>query len=787
MRSLLACSFLCTLLHVYAQENNIPTNTWRFHNPAGLIQQLTESPQYLYATSELNFFRVSKSDMRLQMLDKTNGFSDVGITSAAFDSKTGKVVIGYETGGFDIVDESDRITVVSSIRNSNTIAGSKRINSVFCYNGIAYLSTDFGLLEYNLERDFIINLYQRLGSQGSSTGVLDCIINPANDTIVLATRQGLIASSIRRTVNRLDFNQWFRFGTPQQSPVGEVQKLVLHDGLIHAAQNGIGVFRLGTSGNWSRLNTFSLVGAISQIRSVQGRLFVMQSTGMLEFSSNGTIDTVRLSALNNPVDIVATQGGFFVASNFSGLFRLNSNFELISNLNPNSTIIARPFHLYSFENSVAFLSGGYTGVLGAPVGNQLGVALFDNRFWTGITSLFGNTINSEGQVENMRDVVRAYYHPTNKNIYIACYGFGIFRFEENFGKVTRYDSRNSRIVSTFRKSNPLYSTFFRMCNVVGDENGDLWAYNYVFSGDTLNDNFLHQFKLKANGELDSARSLRYTLPENIRSVDIVIDAFGNKWMTQQGENLVVFKETSTTEYQLRVLSDATNQGALPTRRIRCLARDLNDDIWIGTADGVAVIFGSSNVMRGNVNASRPVFDRRPLLNDQSIASIAVDGGNRKWIGTSSGVYLFNPDGTSLIRRFTKDNSPLPSDNVLQIVINQRSGEVFFNTDRGVVSYRSDATESKTDNPCDQIKVFPNPVRSSLGDDLVTITGIQSNALVKITDLSGKLIAETLANGGTATWNCRDYNGEKAHAGVYIIWTGPEEGKGCANKKIAIVD
>jgi hypothetical protein len=172
-----------------------------------------------------------------------------------------------------------------------------------------------------------------------------------------------------------------------------------------------------------------------------------------------------------------------------------------------------------------------------------------------------------------------------------------------------------------------------------------------------------------------------------------------------------------------------------------------------------------------------------LLQDEKITAIEVDGGNRKWIGTERGVWLFNPTGESMVYNFTSENSPLLSNKIVDIEIDKITGEVFFATDKGIVSFRSDATNG---NPTfDAVKIFPNPVTPDFSGN-VGISGLTTDAIVKITDVSGKLVFETRAEGGTAVWGVRDYSGNRVSTGVYLVFASTADGSSRVVGKLAVI-
>ena len=154
------------------------------------------------------------------------------------------------------------------------------------------------------------------------------------------------------------------------------------------------------------------------------------------------------------------------------------------------------------------------------------------------------------------------------------------------------------------------------------------------------------------------------------------------------------------------------------------------------------------------------------------------------VGTlRSGAFLQSSDGSEQLLHFTKENSPLPSNNIQHIGIHPNTGEVFFATDKGMVSYRGDATEPKS--KFGKVYAFPNPVRPNY-NGLITITGLVDNTLVKITDVSGNLVYETKSLGGQANWDGKNINGRRVSTGVYLFFCDDEVGEQSAVGKILFV-
>jgi ligand-binding sensor domain-containing protein len=265
--------------------------------------------------------------------------------------------------------------------------------------------------------------------------------------------------------------------------------------------------------------------------------------------------------------------------------------------------------------------------------------------------------------------------------------------------------------------------------------------------------------------------------------ELLVDRLGQVWMIvdpAKGGGITVFnKSTNETAY----LSSVQNKGGLPTNSVKSIANDREGQVWVGTNEGVVYFPNPGNVF-GSIDASRPIFENRFLLRDEAIIAIAVDGGNRKWLGTSNGVWLLDPTGEELIFNFTEENSPLPSNKIKSIAINSKSGEVYFATDKGLASFRGAATESGFQ--FEAVKIFPNPVTAEFSGQ-VAINGLYRDAIVKITDLAGHLVWQTKANGGTATWNARQLNGNRVSTGMYFVFATSEDGSERHVGKIAVIE
>jgi ligand-binding sensor domain-containing protein len=268
---------------------------------------------------------------------------------------------------------------------------------------------------------------------------------------------------------------------------------------------------------------------------------------------------------------------------------------------------------------------------------------------------------------------------------------------------------------------------------------------------------------------------------------IAIDKSGTKWIASYKNGVVAFNENSNIGF--KKLSEGVDLGNLPSQDVRAIAVDNRNQVWIGTNRGLRVLPSTGSYNNDEQMKANPIIIledglAQELLFEQFITDIAVNGSNQKWIGTAdSGVFLFSSNGQETIYHFTKDNSPLPSNVINDIDINAVTGEIFFATDRGMVSFQGTATKP-ADN-LDAVYVYPNPVRPEFVGT-VKIAGLISKANIKITDIEGNLVYETTSEGGTVEWDTKAFGKYNVASGVYMIFIAAEDASETAVKKVMII-
>jgi hypothetical protein len=239
------------------------------------------------------------------------------------------------------------------------------------------------------------------------------------------------------------------------------------------------------------------------------------------------------------------------------------------------------------------------------------------------------------------------------------------------------------------------------------------------------------------------------------------------------------------------LINEIQQGNLINNYVSELTLDQNGALWIGSNLGLRVLFNANSILSENPTDARAIIIEdqngipRELLKDEAVLDIEVDGNNRKWIATaSSGAFLFSPSGQETIFQFTKDNSPLPSNAVNDITIDEATGKVYFATDNGIVSFQGDRTSQPSEN-LENVFAFPNPVKPGF-DGNVTIDGLTDRARIKITDIEGNLVFELVSQGGSVQWDTRSFSGNPVASGVYMLFISTEDNIETTVSKIMVI-
>ena len=728
-------------------------------------------------------FSFDTEDKSLKRMNKVEGFSDLGVSALAYAAAYDLEILCYSNGNIDLL-KGEQIINIPDIKRSSMM-GNKIINHICVEGSLAYLSCGFGIVVLDLEKLEIKDTY-KIGNNGSFVLVNE--IQVYHGKIYAATKQGMYVASAANA-NLAAFQSW---SIVSALPLGNYNTLATMNDVLYTnfdkanASNQDTVFAFNNS-VWTKaaLGAYYLNDDIKDINAGDASLLIALPHKAwivgADFALNTTCTVLNVAGFPDwatparPMEIVELKGEYWMADSLFGLIHFKSS-GVSEQLIPNGPAYADVWELKARNGRLWVATGGYSSSIGQTWSN-VGFYNFDGNTWTNY-----NDVVTPGYVVN-RDLVTVAPHPTEANrAYYGSFGYGIVEMSKGV-MVHGYTSANSSL-KDFAGGATLVT------GLDYDSQNNLWALNTGLGGQAL-ETPLHILK---DGQWTGFKIPAVTSNATIL-IKLMIDSQGNKWMIKTKSNfgVVVTKEkdqnyNANTVFTARHLSIVAGSGKLPSEKVNDIVEDKKGKIWFATDQGVAVTDVVSNATVSGLSDVQQILIEENgvwhhLLESQRVTSIAVDGGNKKWLGTEgAGVFQLSEDGTKQLQHFTAENSVLISNNIVDIAIDDVTGEVFFGTDRGIVSYRGTATGGAVSN--DVIYAFPNPVPHNF-NGTIGIRGLVNNAIVKITDLTGVLVYETLAEGGQATWDGKR-NGERVQSGVYLVFISNDDGTETAVTKIAFI-
>tara|TARA_R110002072_G_scaffold201057_1_gene358767 strand:+ start:714 stop:2954 length:2241 start_codon:yes stop_codon:yes gene_type:complete len=721
--------------------------------------------EYEYASGEISTW------------DAVSSLSDITISSIGYSSSTNSVFVGYENGNIDKI-RSNKLSNIPAIKLAQ-VQGSKRINNIKEYNGYMYFSTGFSIVKIDPIKEEVRDTYY---PTNGNAAILDVAFK--NDSIYAITEERMYVGGVNN-IALADPAQWYidsRVPILFSSSVHYAEVESVNDSLFLLLKtDGYGLdtlYQVLPNQLVPQIQSFTV--EINSIVNVNGKLAVnyfpgtiLYDSDLLGFSQIGPYSSGSLPDLNS---LSYNKGTYWLADRNSGLIEYKGpgNSQTISISGPPRS---EAFKLSWQGGKLVVASGGLTGV--TQTYNTAGVYLFEDEEWTEKSQ---NTLTKWSGV-NIWDYLSASINPMNED------QIAIATFSEvplSIGSISNNTIDTFTVNNSIIEPNNSFIENALISDVKYDEQGNLWMLN----GYSLNPLKVYT-KDKQWIEFPVG-----TAATNKLTYDIEIDFNGNKWFALRDGGLYGYNDNGTisnlSDDKIVFLNTGDFSGGLPSNNVNAIAVDFDNEIWIGTDNGFAVLYnseGSFDAAEGDYNAQRIKLEFEGnveyVLGATKITDIEVDGANRKWFATdNSGILLLSADGLEIIEQHTVDNSPLISNNILDLALDQNTGELFIVTDKGLVSYRTDATYE--DPNYDNVVVFPNPARPNFNGP-ITIQGIRYNSDVKITDVAGKLVYKTTSNGGTATWDGKTLNGERVPTGVYLIWTAANEGKGRKVGKVVVVN
>ncbi len=716
----------------------------------------------IFTASENAIYIHSTQDDQLSIITTIDGLSGDFISNIYYSTNFNKLIIGYENGLIQIVDfNNDNILTIYDIIEKTTIPpNKKKINEFTEVDNIIYISTDYGVSLYDLNSlEFGDSLF--IGEGGTQQQVNQTIINDNFLYAVLPDFGGI--KRVNLDLDIINYQNW------ELVYSGDFDFILnIDDSFVFTNENNV---FFNENGTFSQV--ISLSQTIKKIVINEGKIIITSEDKIFIYDTNFNLINSSIISSNFNTNFNSSElynNYIYVATSSKGLLKINiNNVQQNYSILPAGPLDNNVFSISSLYGSLWATFGDYTSTYNPYPLARKGVSHWSDEYW--------NNINYDSIPENAVNLNNISINPFNlNNIFISSYHGGLLEISDE--SLSLFDQSNSGLESLI--SNETNYNSVRISGSNFDDSGTLWLMN------SRVDNPLKSFNLDTNqwSSYDFTQIIPDGFNDELGFSDIVIGSNGTKWIGGLNSGLIGFNENAGNPLLKRI--NDNDVGNLPSPYVKSLAMDNNNHLWIGTIKGLRVLYNTSNFFDANVSTQQIVIEEdgiyKELLEQQFISDIKVDGSNNKWVGTiGSGLFYFSQNGQQTIYHFTKNNSPLPSNNINDIALDFVNGLVFIATDKGLVSF--DSGGSTTSSTLNESYVYPNPVRPSFNMNIekIKISGITEDINIKITDISGNLVAEANSNvnnryngfnleidGGIAYWNGKNLANNSVSSGVYIV-------------------
>lgn len=723
----------------------IPVGTWRAHFPLRQTHSIAIMEDQILAASPYGILLYDVGDKSITAATVVDGLNDVDVTCAEASPQGKKALLGYKDGGMDVWSTHD-VRHIGDIPQSGAYPGLSDIRAVvFADENRAFAATGFGIVELNLLYGVVQGTYL-LRADGGTTPVYDLSIQ--DDSLFAATQSGLWSVALEDPLYLP--TSWKQHSRWKDQALA---LLAVHQGRFLVQQQGSLEVWFGYAGSWSPLPLDTAnQPSVRRFRTSPSGFLVVRSYGVTAVNLDATLGATLSSGFGNnagfnPFDVaVAASGTMWVANQGRGLTFVD-NLDYAQHRAVQDPLSAQSFALEGGPEGLHVLTGAVDATWTATYTNE-GLLHFDGSRWT---ALQGNALGGA------KDILDIQFDPADPSHWFAAsWGKGVLEFKAD--QLVHIWNQNNSSLQTAAGSG---QTDVRTGGLCWGQDGALWVSN------ALSSQPLHRY--------DPGTQQWQGFPAgsfNGESVKTVLqDEDGVFWMQSRTEGWMAIEVSGNTTVTRR-LTRGSGSGNLASSTVPAALFDQDGELWLGTSDGLMVCFTPYNAFNGkSIDAQYLLVTENGInqrvLNGQNILSMALDGANRKWIGTAdAGVFLLSPDGLETIHHFTKENSPLLSNRVQALHVDPVSGEVFFGTNRGLLSFRATATQTATSYG--GIEVFPNPVKPEYSGP-ISVRGLVPESYVKVTDQNGRLLYEGYATGGQFTWDTFSLSGERAPSGIYFFW------------------
>ncbi|MBT3872465.1 MAG: T9SS type A sorting domain-containing protein [Flavobacteriaceae bacterium] len=737
------------ILQIFFLQAQNFENRWTGYFSYISVKSISQGNDKIYAAAENAIFTYDLSNQEIATITTINGLSGKTITTAHYSDAYGLYIIGYENGLIEIaIDGEDNILKVVDILDKPTIPpNNKKINHFNEYNGRLYISTGYGISVYNLDTLEFGDTYF-IGDLGSQINITQTTV--LGDLIYASSSENGIKSALVADESIIDFEEWT---TVIEGGYKGIQSLGSE---LYTVNNNNTILKFDLDVGFLQIDFF--ISPVLDFGVASEVLTITTENSIKAYTEGYSL----LEEVNNLIDFdYKLQSGytfnntFYLGTKELGMLVVPFASSQAEQILPDGPLFNQPFAIDASPDQLWVAFGKIDLFFNPYPLTKRGISNFRNKEWLNVNY---NDLKDEVNVNDINDLSYVKINPNNTSeVYMSSYQKGMLKINNQTPSIL-YNETNSPMDIPGGDN----ALGIRLYGSDFDREENLW-----FVQSRANNGLV---KLTPEGQFQLIDLSNIIDAENEQALsDVKVSREGHVFFGAVESGLIGYNPTNN---EFNKISEGIGNGNLPTNNIRTLAFDNQNKLWIGTLKGLRVLYSVGSFFENGSNIdAQPIIIledgvAQELLFEQSITDIEVDGANNKWVSTAtSGVFYLSSNGQETLLRFTSDNSPLPSDNVLDIAIDDKNGTVYFATKDGLVAYNGTSTAPGED--LESVYAYPNPVRPTyLGN--VTIDGLTAKANVKITDITGNLVFETTSEGGSVAWDTTAFGSYKVASGVYLV-------------------
>jgi len=768
-----AILFLVIVLTAYLNLHAQSIGEWSVYSSFSTINDISfDSNGTHYVLTQGGLFIV-ENNLILERYTTLDGMHRLDGVRSVFDDLTEQLIIAYPDGVIDLLDvNTSEIIQINDIERITEFS-SKGINDLTIVNSEVFVATEFGIITFDRNQFFVTNSYLNLGE--FERGISVNAISFSEDSIFAATANGLATGALNS--NLVNSNNWETtdITTTDNDEVIDIEST--KSGLYLIADDSV-YYR--SSNNWMNLSNLP-ISRPEYLQKIGDDVLIANANRIIKRAPDegSTIiyepesKTIRTLTFNN--------NQIYIGTSENGVIQIDEATKEEIILNPSGPYL-NFFNKLAISNGVLLASSTDQFPQTDPFNAIRGYYIYENNSWKSFNR------NTAFELSEFKYSTAYSVDITDENYFVGSWGNGVVIHSRDDNSITVFDSRNSGLSGISANRD-----FIVISGIDTDSKNNTWAISFI-SNLPLN--------VYSNSTNEWTHFPSLPISSDELYFRLFIDSNDKLWIPlidiqNNGKGLLVVDTGSDpfndSDDTFKKLTSNENIGNLPDDNVTAIAEDKKGEVWIGTSRGIArFIFPDFIVSSNNeseftaqwlINADTSATSRF-LLRDVNVSTIAVNSANQKWIGSvNQGLWLLNEDGSEILARYTTNNSPLISNNIQDIAINDETGEVFISTDLGLISVIETAKSAVT--KMDELKVYPNPFVYDIHDQMV-IEALADESIIKIVGADGSIFTELETQGGRATWSGLDQYGNQLASGVYFLVALSDDGSEKGIGKVVII-